>query len=66
MASARTVMAAEKHMTKKMWSFAVLDAANKNNYLAAAKMGKLQASPNVHISFKCPGATISNPSDFLP
>lgn len=41
MASARTVMAAAKHMPNKMWSFTVLDAPEKRNYLAKARTGRL-------------------------
>lgn len=66
MASARTVMEAAKHMPNKMCTFTVLDAADKRNYLATAKVSKLQASPNAPISFKRPGAKIVSPGGFLP
>lgn len=66
MASARKDMAAAKHMPKKTWSFAVIDAKYKRNYLATEKTGKIKASPNAHISSKCLGAKIASPSSFLP
>lgn len=66
MAAARTAMAAATHMPKTIWSHAVLDAADKGNYLATAKIGKLQANPNTKIARQCPKAQIRGPRNFLP
>lgn len=66
MAAARTAMAAASHMPKNMWSYAVLYAADKGNYLATAKRGKLQAIPNANTSLKFPSAKIASPSCYLP
>lgn len=44
MAAARTAMAAAPHMPKSIWSHAVLDAADKGNYLATAKECGIQPS----------------------
>lgn len=45
LATARTVMAAALHMPKKTWSYAVLDAVDKGNYLAKAKIIKYEKAP---------------------
>lgn len=66
MASARTPMAAAPHMPKACWFFAVLDAADKGKYLAAARNGRLQASSYATINSQCPDADISSPASFLP
>lgn len=62
----RIAMAAAEHILEKMWSYAVLDASDKDNYLTTAKIGKIQSSPNAHISLKFPGAKIANPSCLIP
>lgn len=65
MASARTAMEAEPHMPKLFWSHAVLDAADKGNYLAIAKQGKIQPSPRAHIQKVCPEYKMLSPAAFL-
>lgn len=62
MAAARTAMTAAPHMPKKFWSHAVLDEAEKGNYMATAKNGKLEISPYGHIERLCPGAKVPNPA----
>lgn len=66
MAAARTEMASAPHMPRNFWSYAVLYAAYKGNYLATAKDGKLQPSPNANIKALRPNAKFSNPASFLP
>ena len=48
------------------WSHAVLDAADRGNYLATAKEGILQSSPHSKIKQHCPNYSISSPESFLP
>lgn len=65
MAAARASMAAAPHMPNNMWSFAVLDAAAKQNYLATSKSGKLEDSPNSFIKGVCKDAKILSPAALL-
>lgn len=66
MASARTAMAAAPHMSKTFWSHAVLDVANKGNYLTTAEEGRIQPSPRKFISNQCPEFETPSPATFLP
>lgn len=47
-------------------SCAVLGAADKGNYLAAAKGENLRPIPHENIQARCPNAKFSNPASFLP
>lgn len=56
-----TEMTASPHIPKHLWSFAVLDAADKVNYLAEAKEEKPQKIPNTSIKNVCSQANILIP-----
>lgn len=49
MSAAHTAMAAVPSMPKTFWSHALLDTAEKGNYMATVKNGKLALSPYGHI-----------------
>ena len=66
MAAARTAMTAAPHMPKKFWSHAVLDAAEKGNYLSTTKNGQMQASPHTRIQQSRPDYCIVSPATLLP
>lgn len=53
MVEERTAMAEAHRMSKNLWSFAVLGAANKSNYMATAKIGQLETSPSTRIKQTC-------------
>lgn len=50
MVAPRSAMVAVNHIPKKFWAHAVLVTADKRNYLATAKMCKLQKIPNTNIA----------------
>lgn len=60
MAATRSSMTAAPHMPQDMWSFAVLEAADRGNYSAKTKDNELHSSPNAHIK------TSQSPGTFLP
>lgn len=66
MVSDRTAMDSAPHMPKHFWSYVVLDAAEKGNYPATAKDGKLQPGPIVNIQAQFSNAIIPSPASFLP
>lgn len=66
MAAARTAMDASSRMPKRFWSHTVLDAADKWNYMATAKEGKLKPRPHKTISSQCPDYFIPSPATLLP
>lgn len=66
MAVSRTAIASAPHMPKKLWSFAVLDAANKGNFTAITKFGALQNIPLGQIKANYPQENVGNPIHLLP
>lgn len=66
MTATRTALVAVPNMTKSLWSFATIHAADKGKYLPTSKQDKPQMSPNINIETKYPDARLPNPSTFIP
>eukprot|EP00173_Palmaria_palmata_P001789 Plantae.Rhodophyta-Palmaria_palmata.ctg20410.p1 GENE.Plantae.Rhodophyta-Palmaria_palmata.ctg20410~~Plantae.Rhodophyta-Palmaria_palmata.ctg20410.p1 ORF type:complete len:203 (-),score=7.17 Plantae.Rhodophyta-Palmaria_palmata.ctg20410:21-629(-) len=58
MAVARTAIAAAPHIPKDLWSFAVLAAADKGNYMAKSKNTVIKQSPNSYTKNALSPATL--------
>lgn len=66
MEAALTAMSAALYMPKTMLSYAVLDAADKESYMANANGNVLQAKPHSHIKDKVHEANVDNTNTLLP